>query len=192
MEDWHGPGVSPVAAGRWSVELMRNRIARGFRLDDHGWRRHANPWSVWTRVVSIVPLVLAAWSWHWIGAYALLALAACGVWLWLNPRLFPPPARTDSWASQVTFGERLWLARGPSGVPAHHRTGPRLLEAVSATGVPLAIYGIAVAKLWPTLAGCILVLLGKLWFCDRMVWLYRDVAAAEPETARQLDRHNGA
>jgi hypothetical protein len=34
-----------------------------------------------------------------------------------------------------------------------------------------------------TLFGTALVMLGKLWFCDRMVWLYRDARRARPELA---------
>ncbi len=35
------------------------RVARAFALDDEGWRRHANPWSVWTRVATLPLIVLA-------------------------------------------------------------------------------------------------------------------------------------
>ena len=43
--------------------LLRN-VASFFRLDDAGWERHANPWSVWTRVAIWPALVLALWSIH--------------------------------------------------------------------------------------------------------------------------------
>ena len=36
-----------------------------FRLDDEGWERHANPWSVWTRVATWPVLMLVLWSFHW-------------------------------------------------------------------------------------------------------------------------------
>jgi len=35
-------------------------------------------------------------------------------------------------------------------------------------------------KVWPALF-VVLVHAGKLWFCDRMVWLHRDVQDASPE-----------
>ena len=35
-----------------------------------------------------------------------------------------------------------------------------------------------------TLFGTALVMLGKLWFCDRMVWLYQDAQRARPDLAR--------
>ena len=31
---------------------------------------------------------------------------------------------------------------------------------------------------WPTLLGCALVYLAKLWFLDRMVWLYEEMKTA--------------
>jgi hypothetical protein len=34
----------------------KNAVARMFRMDDEAWRRHANPWSVWTRFAAIPPL----------------------------------------------------------------------------------------------------------------------------------------
>ncbi len=34
---------------------------------------------------------------------------------------------------------------------------------------------------WPTLLGMTLTFLGKLWFVDRMVWLYEDMRNATPE-----------
>ena len=39
---------------------VENRIASAFGLDDAGWARHANPWSGWTRVITTLPLLVAA------------------------------------------------------------------------------------------------------------------------------------
>ena len=35
-----------------------------FRLDEEGWERHANPWSVWTRIATWPVLMLVLWSFH--------------------------------------------------------------------------------------------------------------------------------
>ena len=40
-------------------------------LSDETWRRHANPWSVWTRYAAFPLLVVAVWSYHAIGWWAL-------------------------------------------------------------------------------------------------------------------------
>lgn len=79
-------------------DLSLKTIAAAFRLDDAGWERHANPWSVHTRVAIWPFLVLALWSFHWIGANALIPLGAIVLWAFINPRVFPPPASTKSWA----------------------------------------------------------------------------------------------
>jgi hypothetical protein len=158
-------------------------LDRLFWLDAAAWRRHANPWSVWTRVATFPVIVLAGWSAHWIGWWALLPGALVLVWTYLNPRLFPAPAHFDSWASQVTLGERLWLQPGRPAVDGAHVRPVKLLTALSATGLPVVGAGVVLQGPGWTLFGTALVMLGKLWFCDRMVWLYRDARRARPELA---------
>jgi hypothetical protein len=43
----------------------------------------------------------------------------------------------------------------------------------------LVIWG--ALAIWPTLLGATVVYLSKLWFIDRMVWLYEDMKNVEPE-----------
>src|SRR5690606_2418557 len=108
-------------------------IASLFRMDETTWARHANPWSVWTRVAILPLMALAVWSRVWIGWWALLPVALLVVWTWLNPRAFPPPRSFDSWAAKGVLGERLWIARreGPP-LPERHRRLPLVLNGVSA------------------------------------------------------------
>ena len=159
---------------------LERRIAGLFRLDDEGWARHANPWSIWTRVATGPALVLALWSHTWLGWWALLPIAALSVWVWLNPRMFPKPCTTDSWGARVTFGERLWLNRDRVPVPPRHRMVPHLLIAIAGIGGVLAFGGALATALVPTLVGTALLYLGKLWFCDRMVWLWEDMKDTDP------------
>ena len=79
-------------------------------MDDATWARHANPWSLYTRVPILPLMVFAIWSRIWIGWWCLFPLAALLVWTFINPRAFPRPGTIDTWAAKVTFGERLWLA----------------------------------------------------------------------------------
>jgi hypothetical protein len=51
-------------------------LERLMAMDDRVWRRHANPWSGWTRVTVLPLLVLAIWSRVWIGWWA-----CCSSWL---------------------------------------------------------------------------------------------------------------
>lgn len=151
------------------------RIARAHRMDDAAWARHANPWSVWTRVPILPLLVLAVWSRAWIGWWALLPLALLLAWTWVNPRVFPPPPSTENWGSRAVLGERLWLARDEVPVPERHRVMPKLLNGLSAAGGALLLYGLALLVPWATLAGLAVALLAKMWFLDRMTWLVADM-----------------
>ena len=143
-------------------------IASVFRMDDDTWARHANPWSVYTRMATVPFIVLAFWSPAWIGWWSLAPIAIIVVWLWLNPRLFPPPQSTNNWASKAVLGERVWLNQKYVPIPAHHRRAANLLSVLGFVGVPVFLYGIAVQELWPALLGMAVTFIGKLWFIDRM------------------------
>lgn len=159
---------------------FERRIADLFRMDERTWARHASPWSVWTRAISLPLLMLAVWSRAWIGWWALLPVAAVVLWLWINPRAFPPPRSTNNWASKGVLGERVWLNRREIPVPEHHRLAPNILSAISASGALLLIWGLVRLEIWPALLGAVIVMLCKLWFVDRMVWLYEDMKDRHP------------
>src|SRR5690606_13628352 len=103
--------------------------------------------------------MLAVWSRVWIGWWALLPTIAMILWLWINPRAFPPPRSTDNWASKGVLGERIWLNRREVPVPEHHRLVPHILSASSALGAVLLIWGLASLEIWPALLGAVLVML---------------------------------
>ncbi len=155
-------------------------------MSDETWQRHANPWSVWTRLLSAPVFFVALWSPYWIGWWGAAAIAAIAFWAWLNPRLFPPPAHTDNWGSKVTFGERVWLARKEEPVPARHRIVPHVTMAFSMAGLAAAAWGFWTADIWTAALGWTVAVLGKLWFCDRMVWLYEDASETNSEYASWL------
>jgi len=153
-------------------------------MDDEAWQRHAHPFSAWSRVMFGLPvLILAIWSRAWIGLWWLLALAAAFAFIWLNPRMAPVPKFTDNWASKGVFGERIWLNRRAVPIPRHHRIVPHILTGVSALGIPPLFWGLYALNIWPTLLGALLVYLGKMWFVDRMVWLYEDMQDRHPDHA---------
>jgi hypothetical protein len=162
------------------------RLAALFRLDEEGWARHANPWSGWTRFATLPLLVLAGWSRVWIGQWWLLATALLLAWLWVNPRLFAPPRHWDAWITRGVLGERIWLARDTTPVPAHHRVLPLVLTGVALAGFLLMVAGIVVLAPWPTMAGMTIVLLAKLWFVDRMAWLLADSAGTAPPPGQPM------
>jgi hypothetical protein len=161
-------------------------MAHAFGMDEGTWARHANPWSVWTRYTALPLLVLAIWSRAWLGWWSLVPLALAVLWTWLNPRFFPVPSSTDNWASKAVLGERVWLRRGEVPLPSHHRRAPHLLGALTALGLPFLGWGLYRLEFWPTLFGVLLVFCGKLWFLDRMVWLYEDMKDVHPDYRRWL------
>ncbi len=82
--------------------------------------------------------------------------------------------------------ERVWLNRNQIPVPLDDRPLPNLLGVVSALGMVFVIWGAIAIAIWPTLLGASVVYLSKLWFIDRMVWLYEDMKNVEPEYRRWL------
>jgi hypothetical protein len=163
---------------------LERSIAGAFALDDETWRRHANPWSVASRNTVLPILILAFWSRAGLGWYALVPVALALFWTWYNPRIFPAPRTFDSWASKAVFGERFWLNRDVVPVPVHHRTVPNILSAVAGAGMLLVVWGVYAFDPWPALFGMALVYCGKLWFLDRMAWLYEDMQKTEDSSSR--------
>lgn len=161
---------------------LEGRVATFFALDDEAWVRHANPWSGWSRFATVLPLlVFAFWSRVWFGWWSVLPIATALAWTWLNPRVFPP-ARSDApWIAKGVLGERLGTRRDAVPVPEHHRLVPHLLNGASATGGALVVWGVADLAVWPTLLGAALATGSKLWYIDRMAWLYADLMAAHPD-----------
>ena len=162
------------------------RVAKAFGLNDEGWECHANPWSVWTRFTVLPVLVLAIWSRVWLHEWSLVAIAAAILWMWLNPRFFAKPRSTKNWASMGVLGERVWLNRNEIPVPEHHRRIPYLINLASGFGIIFLIWGLVALDVWMTLLATVVVQLGKLWFIDRMVWLYREMRNTNSEYASWL------
>ncbi len=101
--------------------IRENFFTKLMSMDETTWERHASPFSVWTRVLTGLPvLLIAVWSIKLIGWWSLITMIIALLWIWLNPRLFSPPRNTNNWASKVTFGERVWLNRSFLPIPKHH------------------------------------------------------------------------
>ncbi|MEM6587941.1 MAG: DUF6653 family protein [Pseudomonadota bacterium] len=142
-------------------------------MSDAVWARHANPWSCYTRFTVLPLLVLAIWSRAWVGPWAWVFVACVLAWNWLNPRVFPPPSSLDNWASRGVLGERVWINRR-SEVRAHHKRWAFVLTVLSVPGIVFLAFGLWQLRLDWTVFGMVLTALPKVWFVDRMVWLYQD------------------
>lgn len=149
------------------------RIARFFKMDDEAWRRHANPWSVFTRLAAVPAMILAVWSRAWIGWWALGPVAGVLAWLWINPRAFAPVGPDRGWAARGIYGERWWLENRRR---AHedYRSLLRWLIALGLAGFVALIWGLVALRAWPTLYGATLLIIAQLWRIDRMGLLYEE------------------
>jgi len=154
-------------------------VARLMAMDDATWSRHANPWSGWTRAATTPVLFLALWSHVWLGWWALVPIAALAVWLWLNPRLFPPPSTTTNWATRGVLGEQLWLAGDPRAHAPRHAGPVRWIVGGQAAFTAVGIYGLIVEDFWAAFLGWHAGAAMKLWFVDRMARLYDEAGENE-------------
>ncbi|MCC9601886.1 hypothetical protein LOC67_15095 [Stieleria sp. JC731] len=147
-------------------------------MDDLTWQRHANPWSGWTRVATMPLLSIAIWSRVWIQWWALVPITLVAIWIWVNPRLFPPPKSLDNWMSRGVLGEQIWLGRVQAAIASHHLAVVRATTWIAGVGGIVWIVGLITLNLTAAVAGLSISMLGKLWFLDRMVWIYRDHEAS--------------
>jgi hypothetical protein len=154
----------------WRMGVM-STVAGAFRMSDDAWKRHANPWSVWTRFAAIPLMILAIWSRVWLGWWCVVPIAAVIVWLWLNPHVFAPVESPTSWAAKGIYGEKLWL-KERDRVPPDQRRVLRLLVPVAGAGFVLLSYGLVTLEIWPTVFGASLIVLAQLWRIDRLVVFY--------------------
>jgi hypothetical protein len=119
-------------------------VAKAFGLQGDAWQRHANPWSVYTRIPIPALLVAAVWSRRWLGWWCLVPVALVVVWTFVNPRMFPPPRSMDHWASRSVLGEKYWGARGKNPIPKRHRVAPWVLTGLNGVRAGAAHVGQAV------------------------------------------------
>lgn len=170
---------------------FEDSVKKAFGLQGDAWLRHANPWSVYTRMPIPALLVAAFWTRQWIGWWCLGVVGAVFAWAFVNPRAFPPPKSLDHWASRSVLGERYWGERKERPIPENHRKAPWVLTGLNVAGVPFVVWGLAVFEPWLTLFGLAVHMAGKFWFLDRMALLYDamqdqpDVTA--PENPRSAD-----
>ena len=82
------------------------------------------------------------------------------------------------------FGERIWTDRAKDELPAQFRS--RVLSATYAcqvAGMALLVYGLVELDLLAVVSGVVIAQIAKAWFIDRMVLLFEDMKARDPEYA---------
>lgn len=141
------------------------------KMSDEMWRRHANPWSVWTRFAAIPAFMLAVWSCVSIGIWSLIPIILVVIWLYLNVWVFPPITTAHSWASKGIYDEKLWLSKR-SELPKHYDVIQRWLILLGITGMILIGWGLYQLHFWISLLGAVALILAQLWRIDRFSTLY--------------------
>lgn len=152
---------------------LYERAERLMGMTDEVWQRHASPWSVWTRFTCLPLLVLAIQSHVWLGWWCLPLIALSLFWIWYNPRAFAPPREITGWTGAGVLGERVWL-RHRATVAAHHVRVANVLTWLSALGAMVLLWALWSAEFWATVAGLVGTILPKVWFVDRMGWIWAD------------------
>ena len=129
-------------------------------LSKRAWKRHSNPLSVWTRILSYPLVYVPFWNRSWNQGAAVAASFA------VNPVLFPEPKSGDEpWATRGVLGEELWTAKRLRDLS--------MLLAV--TSVPFGAGGLWSAykrRFWPMMLCASAAFLLKLWYIGRMTASY--------------------
>lgn len=154
---------------------LEKKIAKTFNLEGDNWLKHANPWSIWTRFATLPFLILAIWSRVWIGWYSLIPITLLIIWLIINPTLFKKPKNLDNWGSKSVLGEKYWSERKTNLVPKQHYSLITILTVLQTIGGITLIIGLWKLDLSLTIIGSVLVYMAKMWFLDRMVWIFKDM-----------------
>lgn len=153
--------------------MSAGKIAeRMMAMNDAVWLRHANPLSGWTRLATGPVLFWAIWSHRWIGWFAIIPVAILAVWIWFNPRIFAKPKRADAWMTKGVLGERVWLNRAHAPIPPGFVRAAWLLNTAAGLGVAFAVAGFVIGDFWLAFLAWHFAMAMKLWFVDRMVWLW--------------------
>jgi hypothetical protein len=153
---------------------VEKQLTQWMGMDEETWQKHANPQSVFSRIL-VLPLMLSSiWSRKWLGWKAVFPFALTMLWNWFNPRLFDKPKSTDNWAPKAVFGESVWLKKDEEPIPERHKGLPEFLNAVNTVGLFMAIIGAFRRQGWVTSTGAAMNYLAKFWFLDRMVWLFNE------------------
>lgn len=128
-------------------------------LSKKTWRKHTNPWSGWTRLASYPLLFAAIWYHNWI------ALVVVAIWFIVNPFIFPEPKSTDNWMSKSVLGEQIWTEKV-------HYDLSQLLNVFNGIFFLIALYASYQNMFWHVFYPVVLSLTFKMWFLDRMVFIY--------------------
>jgi hypothetical protein len=145
-------------------------------LSKKAWKRHSNPLSVWTRILSYPLVYVPFWNRNWKQGATIVT------WFALNPVLFPEPESDESWTTRGVLGEELWRAERPRDLST-------ALTSASASFFAGGLWSAYKRRFWPTMFFAGTAFLLKLWYIDRMTFYYEQRRnEAHDETTDQPGR----
>ncbi|MBU1292931.1 hypothetical protein KJ819_02575 [Patescibacteria group bacterium] len=128
-------------------------------LSERTWERHANPWSGWTRALSMPALAVGLYF------HSFWILGATIIWLIVNPMLFPKPISVDNWMSKGVLGEQLYYKDGKK----LKKDLPTLLNILNVPTFAAFLYFSWQQEILIMIFAGLLAMTLKFWFIDRMV-----------------------
>ncbi len=140
---------------------------------ENTWKRHSNPWSGWTRILTYPLVYVPFWNRSWKQG------AAVAAWFAANPFVFPAPKDDSSGATRSVLGEQLWTAE-------RRRDLPMALNDASAAFFAGALLAAHRRRCWPMMFCGGSSYLLKMWFLDRMA-LYYDKHREREEPAEEAE-----
>lgn len=137
-------------------------------LSEETWSKHANPWSGWTRVLTMPLLGVGLYFHNW----PILVLTI--VWAVINPIVFSKPKSVNNWMSLGVIGEQLYLRDGKKV----KKDLPTLLNIINIPVFVVFVYFAWQQNLEASVLSALLVMTIKFWFIDRMVMFAQSAKAA--------------
>lgn len=141
-------------------------------MKEKTWEQHANPISGFTRIISYPLVFLPIWflsdfisnpyKYWYIAAIGLIAI----LWFTVNPRLFKKPKTFDHYLSRGVLGEKIWTEDRKKDTIA------TILTIVLAPFFLISLYTTYMQMFWEMMFFASVPFILKLWFIDRMVFLY--------------------
>ena len=141
-------------------------------MKEKTWERHANPISGFTRIITYPFVYIPLWFLaefledpltHWyVAVLGILVI----IWFAVNPRLFKKPANFHHYMSRGVLGEKLWTEDRKKD------TFATTLSVLTAPFFFISLYTSYLQFFWETMFFATVPFLLKLWFIDRMVFLY--------------------
>ena len=154
---------------------------RAAGMNEKIWMRHANPLSGWTRLWTAPFLFFSLWGYFWFGWKSLIFFAVLCLWLWINPRIFPKPKSAGAWMTKGVLGERVWLNRKNVPIPKGFALAAIILSSLSGGMLLLSIAGFVLRDFWLAFLAWHFSSMLKIWFVDRMVWLWEVMKDSEAQ-----------